>query len=97
MDFIIMQGIYLNSMEVYMRKRIFRIISLLMVLAVLSQSAFVEAAKPKAKLNTKKISIQRGKSRKIQIRNRKKGAVYTLSLIHISGVVPFPLIKIRKQ
>lgn len=77
MDFIIMQGIYLNSMEVYMRKRIFRIISLLMVLAVLSQSAFVEAAKPKAKLNTKKISIQRGKSRKIQIRNRKKGAVYT--------------------
>lgn len=63
-----------------MKKRTYQTISLLMAFALMGQNVPATTAKAKATLKEKKIILQRGSSKKISIRNKKKGAKYTFSL-----------------
>lgn len=63
-----------------MKKRTLQTVSCLLALALSIPCTMSTAAKPKAKLKTKKLVIYKGSSKKITIRNKKKGAKYTYKL-----------------
>lgn len=63
-----------------MKKKALQAISLLMAFALLGQSVPSALAKPKAKVKQKKITMQKGTTKKITIRNKKKSANYTFTL-----------------
>lgn len=64
-----------------MKKRTLQTIGVLMTFALLGQSIpTTAAAKPKAKLKQKKMTIVKGTKKKIAISNKKKGAKYTFKL-----------------
>lgn len=63
-----------------MKKKALQTVSLLMAFALLGQSVPSATAKSKAKVKQKKITMQKGATKKITIRNKKKGAKYTFTL-----------------